>query len=176
MMWRYYEVATDVSLKDIQSLKRDVESGKRHPMDVKADLAQTIISNYHGAAAAQAAREEFNRVFRNKEIPGDIETKEMSVSPTPMRLTKLLAALSLAPSVAEAQRLVESGAVHMNDERITNVKSEIDFSTLITGVLTPPLQEHPRPNRRGGKAPGMDNPTGALPHRRTKPQSVWVDP
>ena len=131
MMWRYYEVATDVSLKDIQSLKQDVESGKRHPMDVKADLAQTIISNYHGTAAAQAAREEFNRVFRNKEIPEDIETKEMSVSPTPMRLTKLLAALSLAPSVAEAQRLVESGAVHINDQRITNVKAEVDFSKAV---------------------------------------------
>ena len=127
MMWRYYEVATDVSVLDIQALKANVESGKRHPMDVKADLAQVIIGNYHGASAAQTAREEFNRVFRQKEIPDDIETKNMPVGP-PIRLTKLLASLSLAPSVTEAQRLIESGAVHLNDERITNVKTEVDFS------------------------------------------------
>jgi tyrosyl-tRNA synthetase len=128
MMWRYYEVATDVSSKEIQSLKQDVEAGKRHPMNVKADLAQTIIAQYHGSTAAEGAREEFNRVFRNKEIPEDIETKEMAVAAGPIRLTKLLASLALAPSVAEAQRLVESGAVHQNDQRITNVKAEVDLS------------------------------------------------
>src|SRR5881392_1414967 len=49
MMWRYYEVATDVSIKEIGSLKESVSSGARHPMDVKAELAQMIIANYHGS-------------------------------------------------------------------------------------------------------------------------------
>src|SRR5262252_340531 len=62
LMWRYYELTTDVSLRDIQALHQDVDSGKRHPMDVKAELAGLIITNYHGAAAANSAREEFNRV------------------------------------------------------------------------------------------------------------------
>ena len=128
MMWRYYEVATDVSLKDIQGLKQDVETGRRHPMDVKAELAETIIAQYHGTAAAGAAREEFNRVFRNREVPEDIESREMAVGQAPMRLAKLLASLSLASSITEAQRLIESGAVHMNDMRITNVKAELDFA------------------------------------------------
>jgi tyrosyl-tRNA synthetase len=128
MMWRYYEVATDVTLREIEELKRSVHSGQRHPMDVKAGLAEIIIGSYHGAAAAQSAREEFNRVFRQKEVPENIETKEMGIGQGPMRLTKVLASLALAPSVAEAQRLVESGAVHMNDQRITNVKTEIDLS------------------------------------------------
>jgi tyrosyl-tRNA synthetase len=128
MMWRYYELATDVSLKEIQALKNEVEAGKQHPMDVKASLAQTIIAQYHGTAAANDAREEFNRVFRKKEIPEDIETKEMPAAAAPARLTKLLASLGLAPSVTEAQRLIESGAVHLNDQRITNVKAEVDLS------------------------------------------------
>jgi tyrosyl-tRNA synthetase len=125
MMFRYYELVTDRSLADIQVLRQEVASGKRHPMDAKSDLAVQIITDYHGSDAAQAARDEFNRVFRKHEIPEDIETKKLSISSGPIRLTKLLASVNLAPSVAEAQRLIESGAVHMNDQRVTDVRAEI---------------------------------------------------
>jgi tyrosyl-tRNA synthetase len=117
LMLRYYELLTDVSMAE---LKTD-----RHPMDMKSDLAVRIITDYHGAAAAEAAREEFNRVFRKREIPEDIETKSIPASTLPIRMTKLLASLNLAPSNTEAQRLIESGAVHMNDQRITDPKAEI---------------------------------------------------
>ena len=125
LMYRYYELLTDIPLAEIQTLRRDIASGKGHPMDVKADLAVRIITAYHGTAAAQAAREEFDRVVRKREIPGDIETKEISIASGPLRLTRLLASLNLATSNAEAQRLIESGAVHMNEERITDPKTDI---------------------------------------------------
>ena len=125
MMFRYYELLTDMPVRDIQSLRQEVASGKRHPMEVKADLAVQIITDFQGAAAAKSAREEFNRVFRKGELPEDIETKELSISSGPMRIAKLMAALNLAPSVAESQRLIESGAVHINDQRITDPKAEI---------------------------------------------------
>ena len=123
LMWRYWELATDVSMKDIETMK------SRHPKEVKEDLAATVITQYHGAEAARGAREHFRSVFGQKELPTDIETKELSVSAAPIKLTKLLASLGLAPSVTEAQRLIESGAVHLNDQRITNVKAEFDLST-----------------------------------------------
>jgi tyrosyl-tRNA synthetase len=94
-------------------------------MEVKGDLAVQIITDFHGAAAAKSAREEFNRVFRKGAIPEDIETKELSISSGPMRVAKLMAAVNLAPSVAESQRLIESGAVHISDQRITDPKAEI---------------------------------------------------
>src|SRR5579862_5656267 len=125
LMFRYYELLTDIPLAEIRKMKDEIAGGRRHPMDTKADLAVRIISDYHGAAAAQAARDEFNRVFRKKEIPEDIETKEISIASGPLRLTKLLASLNLAPSNTEAQRLIESGAVHINDERVTDPKLEI---------------------------------------------------
>jgi tyrosyl-tRNA synthetase len=124
MMFRYYELLTDVPLTELQKIKADIGSGARHPMDVKADLAVRIITDYHGSTAANAAREEFNRVFRQREIPEDIETKQLSIT-LPTRLTKLLTSLALAPSNAESQRLIESGAVHINGERITDPKTEI---------------------------------------------------
>lgn len=125
LMFRYYELLTEIPLAEIQTLRREIASGKRHPMEIKGDLAVRIITDYHGADAANAAREEFNRIFTKREIPEDIETKEISLGSGPMRLSKLMAAVNLAPSVTEAQRLLESGAVHMNDQRITDVKAEI---------------------------------------------------
>jgi tyrosyl-tRNA synthetase len=124
LMFRYYELLTDVPMAEVQKMKADISSGARHPMDVKADLAVRIITDYHGATAANGAREEFNRVFRQREIPEDIETKQLSI-PLPARLTKLLTSLGLAPSNAESQRLIESGAVHINGERVTDPKAEI---------------------------------------------------
>jgi len=125
LMFRYHELLTDTPLAGIQKLRADITAGVRHPMDVKADLAVRIITDYHGAAAAEAAREEFNRVFRNREIPEDIETKKISIASGPLRLAKVLTAVGLAPSNTEAQRLIESGAVHMNEQRITDPKAEI---------------------------------------------------
>jgi tyrosyl-tRNA synthetase len=135
MMWRYYELATDVSLREVQSLKQDVESGKRHPKDVKCDLAETVIGLYHGKAAGQTAREEFNRIFSQREIPTDIEVRKMERGAGPVRLIKLLPTLGLAPSVSEAQRLIESGAVHLNDERVTSIKAELDISQSVDATF-----------------------------------------
>jgi tyrosyl-tRNA synthetase len=124
LMFRYYELLTDVPLAELQKLRADIAAGHRHPMDAKADLAVRIITDYHGAPAAELARDEFNRVFRKRETPEHIETKNISI-PLPIRLTKLLASVNLAPSITEAQRLIESGAVHVNGERITDPKAEI---------------------------------------------------
>src|SRR6188768_1411510 len=93
MMWRYYELATDVSLRDIEALKQDVETGKRHPKDAKCDLAETVIGLYHGKAAGQAARDEFNRIFSQREVPADIEIRRMERGTGPVRLIKLLPTL-----------------------------------------------------------------------------------
>jgi len=131
LMFRYYELLTDIPIADVQALQSDVQTGKRHPMDVKADLAVRIITDYHGAEAAESAREEFNRVFRKRELPEDITTISLAAgegtasNPPTVRLIKLLASHGLASSNAEAQRLIESGAVHVNEARITDPKFEI---------------------------------------------------
>ena len=125
LMFRYYELLTDIPLDELQKLRTDIAAGTRHPMDVKGQLAASIVADYHGRAAAEAAHEKFNRVFRERQNPEDMETQRISLAAGPMRLTRLLASLNLAPSNAEAQRLIESGAVHVNDQRITDPKAEI---------------------------------------------------
>src|SRR6266446_3335784 len=58
LMFRYYELLTDLPLADIKQLKNEIAAGKRHPMDVKGDLAVRVITDYHGRGAAEGAREE----------------------------------------------------------------------------------------------------------------------
>ena len=125
LMFRYCELLTDLPLTEIQAVRQDIVSGKRHPMEVKADLAVRVVTDYHGRAAAEAAREEFDRVFRKRQNPEDIETKKISIAVSPIRITRLLATLNLAASNTEAQRLIESGAVHINEQRVTDPKAEI---------------------------------------------------
>jgi len=111
LMWRYYELCTDLSLPEIEALKRS----ERNPRDAKADLAKRIVADFHSDAEAGAAEEQFNLMFRNKQAPDDVEERTVTVGP--WKLPRLLVELQLAPSMAEARRLVEQGGVYVDGER-----------------------------------------------------------
>ena len=120
LMWRYYELLTDLSQTQIVELR---ESGK-HPRDVKADLGRRIVADFHSAQAAQEASDEFDRIFRGHELPSEIPS--VHEKPGTIKLVKLLAQHGLAPSVAEAQRLVSQGSVRIDGEKISDLQLEID--------------------------------------------------
>lgn len=128
LMFRYWELLTDASMQEIQKWQQDVESGALHPMKLKMELAQRIVSDFHSTAAAREAAEEFSRVFSAKDVPADIPTRKISRSSEKVRLSKFLSQLSLASSVSEANRLIEQGGVEINGERASNVKAEFDLS------------------------------------------------
>ena len=121
LMWRYYELLTDLTVEDIAALRRAAENGDRNPRDIKAELARSIIADFHSAADAQRAEEEFNRLFRDKESPREIE--ERTVQAGSWLLPQLLIEVGLAPSKAEARRLIEQGGVYVDGERCTIVNS-----------------------------------------------------
>src|SRR6478672_7880055 len=74
LMWRYYELCTDLSLPKIEALKRS----ERNPRDTKADLAKRIVADFHSEAEARAAEEQFNLMFRNKQTPEGVEERTVS--------------------------------------------------------------------------------------------------
>src|SRR5687768_17849255 len=76
LMWRYYELLTDLNLSEISNLRSEIEAGK-NPRDVKVDLAKMIIRDFHSQADADVAEGEFNRRFVQKEIPDEIEEKQI---------------------------------------------------------------------------------------------------
>jgi tyrosyl-tRNA synthetase len=73
MMWRYYELLTDLSLADIVKIKQDAVSGAAHPMALKKDLARRIVADFHTADAATKAGEGWAKQFQKDEIPEDVE-------------------------------------------------------------------------------------------------------
>ena len=124
LMWRYYELCTDLSPVELSALRSSVESGARNPRDVKAELGKLIVSDFHSHAAAETAEEQFNQMFRNKQAPDDVE--ERTVAAGPWKLPRLLVELQLAPSMAEARRLIEQGGVYVDGERAS--QADLDLS------------------------------------------------
>jgi len=128
LMWRYYELLTDQTRDEIGQLKNDVESGKRHPRDVKSELAKKIVADFHSQSEADQAESEFIRRFREHQAPTEVETRPISVPEGRIKLVDLLVRTELAPSKAEARRLISQGGVKINGEKIADAALEIDAS------------------------------------------------
>ncbi len=137
LMFRYWELLTDLPVSEIDRLKGDVEAGKLHPMDVKSDLALRIVADFHGRQAAVAARERFARVHQRREMPTDIQVYVTERIPStkgavsaaakpPRRLVAdLLVECGMAPSKTEARRLIRAGAVSIDGEKLADVTAEV---------------------------------------------------
>jgi tyrosyl-tRNA synthetase len=127
MMWSYFDLLTDRTTQEIASLRAAVASGAEHPMDTKMSLAQEIIAGFHGAAEAQRAAAEFQRIFRDREAPEEAPVRKVARGEA-KRLPLLLVELGLAASRSEADRLVKQGGVELDGERLSDVKMEVDLA------------------------------------------------
>jgi tyrosyl-tRNA synthetase len=127
LMWRYMELLTDRPESEIVRLRRHVAEGAAHPMEVKIGLAQEIISGFHGEAAAVRAADEFRKVFQKREAPE--EAPEKRIKPGARKLSALLAELGLAPSRAEADRLIKQGGVDVDGSPASDVKLELPLAS-----------------------------------------------
>jgi tyrosyl-tRNA synthetase len=123
LMWRYYELLTDLRVPDIKALHEATERGEKNPRDIKVELAKRIIADFHSAEDARAAEDEFNRRFRQKQAPSEME--ERTVAATNWPAPRLLVEIGLAASIAEARRLIDQGGVYVDDLRLTNVQAVI---------------------------------------------------
>ncbi len=126
MMWRYYELLTDVQVADIEKLKRET-----HPMQAKKELARRIVADFHSAEAATKAAEDWAKQFQKDEVPEDVQEVVASVETTAdgrVRLDKLLAKVGLADSVSDAARKLKQKSVKVNGELKTDAVTSIDIS------------------------------------------------
>ncbi|MEO6654713.1 MAG: tyrosine--tRNA ligase [Pyrinomonadaceae bacterium] len=127
LMWKYYELLTDLSVSEISNLKSQAESGE-NPRNTKVDLAKLIVRDFHSSEAATAAEEDFVKRFVHKEIPDVIEQKLIAAGT--YKLADVLTDTGLATSKGEARRLVEQGGVKVNGEKVTAATSDILISTV----------------------------------------------
>ena len=124
LMWRYYELLTNLSVAEIASLRSAVDNGAQNPRDLKVELAKRIVTDFHSREAADGAEEDFVRRFRNKETPEEVEERTLpSNQPKGWDLAQLLVTTGLAESKAEARRLIQQGGVSVDGERQTVVNS-----------------------------------------------------
>ena len=122
LMWRYWELCTDLSAPEIASLRES----SRNPRDVKADLAKRIVADFYSEADARKAEDEFNSMFRNKQAPDVVE--ERTLTSGAWKLPKLLVELGMGSSMAEARRMIEQGGVYVEGERRTQTDFEVDLN------------------------------------------------
>ena len=123
LMWKYYDLISDKSTKDIERLKQEVDANKRHPKTVKEDLGIELVQRYHsdkGSLVGEEAKEEFNRIFSQRDIPTDIPTATFDEGSEGIWLIKALCDKGLVSSSSEGRRLVKQGAIKVNDEKITD--------------------------------------------------------
>lgn len=123
IMISYYELTTDLEPEEIEEMKRKLEEGTLHPRDAKMRLAREIVKLYHGEEAAKKAEEEFIRVFQKKDVPDDIP--EVELANAKVYLPRFMVENKLCSSTSEGMRLIKSGAVKLNGEKVNELDIEL---------------------------------------------------
>jgi tyrosyl-tRNA synthetase len=132
LMYRYYELLTDVPMSQVEAWKREANEGKVNPRDLKAGLAKSIISDFWGKKEAGEAAEEFDRVHRHKEVPADIDQNVIEISATDTIRIKdivtLLVEKAKVSSRGEAKRLIQQGGVNLDGQRVDDIGLKVDLA------------------------------------------------
>ncbi|MFN3567622.1 MAG: tyrosine--tRNA ligase, partial [Caldimicrobium sp.] len=132
LMWKYYELLTNVPLEEITAMKEGVEKGTFHPKEIKKKLAKIIVSQYHSEEAALEAEAKFEKIFSKRELPEDVETFEIPGGR--IYLPKLLKELGITKSSSEAKRLLAQRAIDINKETITSEEIELSRGEYILKI------------------------------------------
>ncbi len=128
MMLRYFELVTDISLTEINTIREGLETGELHPRDAKMHLAHTLVRMYHSVQDADDAQAHFVRVFQQRNLPADIPEILLHDEPKPVLIYKLLVTMGMADSNSEAKRSISQGAVKINGEKIADIDTEISIA------------------------------------------------
>jgi tyrosyl-tRNA synthetase len=125
LILKYFVLCTDISDEEIAEIDRKMAKAELNPRDAKARLAFEIVKIYHGEKAAEQAEEEFNEIFREKKIPGEM-FESVSAS-AEIGLVEALILTKLATSRSEARRFIEQGGVKVDQEKIVDLDRRIDL-------------------------------------------------
>ena len=112
MLPRYARLAAFRSSSDVERFTSGLASGALHPMEEKKRLAQDVVTLYHGAGAAKAAREFFERTVQRKELPS--EMPDLRIDGGPRRVADVIVAAGFAESKRAAERLISGNGVKID--------------------------------------------------------------
>ena len=131
LMWRYYELLSAKSIKEIEKLKEAVKSGEIHPKKAKEDLASEIVERYYDKSAAQEAKTEFDKVHKQRDLPSDIKEFDFK---SPIWIAKALVESKLEPSTSQARRDIKQGAVKIDRKKVEDEQMKLENGEYILQV------------------------------------------
>ncbi len=120
LMWNYYELLTDLSTPEIEALRTRVATGDLHPKRAKLDLGRRIVTDFHSAAAAVAAEQEFEQRFAAGALPSELMERLVAIPPAGTPLAGAIVSVGFAESNSAATRLIEQGSVRIDGQRVTD--------------------------------------------------------
>jgi len=118
LMFRYYELLSDLSMADIVVLKDKIVAGQLHPKAAKIQLAKELVTRFHSKAAADIAEHNFEQVFTRHEIPDDIEEVRVVIAEPEVWVPKLLLEAGLVKSTSDGRRMIQQHAVSIDGEKV----------------------------------------------------------
>jgi tyrosyl-tRNA synthetase len=122
-MPNYFDLVTRWGPEEIADKKDALEEGRLHPRDAKMQLAWEIVDFLYDEEAAKAAQNHFRTVFQRRELPEDMDEQVLD---TPVNIVDLIHEAGMARSKSQARRLVQQGAVRLDDERITDIDTLVE--------------------------------------------------
>jgi tyrosyl-tRNA synthetase len=129
LMWLYYDLISSRSLEEISQMKQDVISGKLHPMESKKALAFELVERYHDRTFAVDASKHFATVHSKKEIPDNMP--EYAVSFEKSWICAVMKEVGLVKGTSEARRLIQQGAVKINEEKLSDENLNLSKGSFI---------------------------------------------
>lgn len=130
LMWRYFELLSlKKSLNDIETMQQAVKKDNANPRNFKVELALELVERFHDKAAAISALEDFEKRFKQGEMPEDIPETTLTIEAATIPIANLLKNVGLVPSTSDALRLIEGGGIKIDGEKVEDKKLEIAAGT-----------------------------------------------
>jgi tyrosyl-tRNA synthetase len=122
MIVKYFRLAADADDDKVESVEKILADGKTNPRDVKRELGRAIVELYHGADAAQAAEQHFDKIIVQKDIPDEMDEFELN---SDQLLVEVIANADLTKSKGEARRLIKQNAVKLDGETCSDINHKL---------------------------------------------------
>ncbi len=125
LMWRYYAILLHRTPAEIAELKAAVERGEAHPMELKKKMASGVVARFWSTEEAEQAQKVFEELFQKKDYTHAQPVNCAEFVGKPSWIVDILRHVGAVPSTSEARRLIEAGAVTLNDTKVTDFKANV---------------------------------------------------
>jgi tyrosyl-tRNA synthetase len=124
LMFRYYDLLSDLGAEQIAQLKQEMEAGVLHPKEIKKRLARELTARFHSDEAARLAEQNFEKVFQKGGVPDDIQVVQVTASED-IWIPQLLVDMELVKSTSDGRRMIKQNAVSLDGEKVTDVNAVV---------------------------------------------------